>query len=322
MDKAVLEKIRKQYSGYRSGNQNKFDRLVWIREGKTFVRFLPKPEAQNLPYVVGGVHFSGVPRPERCPRLCTSHLAKPLPCPICEFAAKLADSDDQTDKDLVKTLWPVRRFYWQALVRKSIGPDGRREVPDKKPMVLELGIRLWEEIVGFYFSESEAVDLSDVDPSDILEFDDPYEGHDVILKRWRTSQGAWMSKAELVIKSSPLDEDESEIQRILSEQVNLDEYVPSLCRSYDAIEALMSGKEADFKEPETEDLDEEDEVFDEVTSSKKEEDFEEPEEEEDEEDEPVVKKSSVVPRHSSGEKKPDKEELRQLIREQLKKRGK
>lgn len=326
----VYQKMLEHYKKLKTRKTTTGSIIKWPVYGKMTLRVLPKHPDQKFPYFVGARHFNlpGSKWPEWCPAICTSHLDEQLPCPIDEFAADLSKSSSKEDKDLAKSLRATPRYYFNVVIRKIVHEDGKKEIPEQTPVIIEVPETVWSEMVGFFYLNSD-VNLESaegqVDGDEILDYTDAYDGRDIILVKSHGKGNRVEYRTSLAVNPTPLGTDD-EINSFLEGQKNLDEFIPSLCKSYEDLRVALLGKDSDSSADEPED-----EEYTPRTSSRK---VVEPEDEDDEipfdsdgsdspsedeeDDEPVAPKPT--PKKAAAPS-PTSSALADLVKKQMSKRS-
>lgn len=258
MSKSIFDKIRERtYKDSKNRPKRKqFFRTTYVQYGRLIGRVVPKHPDQELPFLPVGRHYNVAKYPILCPTLTTSHMDNQLPCPVCEFTDQLLESGEKEDLDMAKNISVSPRYLWYFIIRKLILQDGRVEVPEQEPVVLELPPTAHNQLISKYFLKSN-VSLDsplemEVDESQVFHFDDPDTGVDVIITK--TSGTPVKYGVELdPTGPSPLGTPE-EVVHWMDQIENLDEYVPAQLESYKKLESLIIGSsgddEGDVPEPE------------------------------------------------------------------------
>lgn len=321
MSKSVFDKVREKYLGVKSNRKKFFSHIKWLPDGRTIFRVLPKHELQELPFFVGGKHYLGKGKfPELCPAMCTAHKDVQLPCPIDEFVSDLWDSRDEENIALAKRIRGAQRFFWPVIIRKIIHADGRKEVPDSNVVtVLEVPEVVWTQMLGFFYQKSDVALDSPldqmIDEDEIFDFTDPHNGRDITVSRGIGKGGRVEYTTSLDLENSRLAKTDAEIEEILSNNINLDEYIPSQCKSYAELEAVISGGtpvESVVEPEDDDDDDDEDNVPFNTTDDDDDDDELDQEDDDDEEPEPPKQEKK---------KKATNPALADLVRKQMNKRG-
>lgn len=258
MSKSIFDKIRERSFKDKQNhpNRKKFFRTSYVPYGRLIGRVLPKHPDQELPFLVVGRHFNVVKYPILCPTITTSAMDDQKPCPICEFVEQLQLSNEQDDKELAKNISVSVRYLWYFIIRKIIHPDGRVEIPEQEPVLLELPPTAHNDLISKYYIKSDVsldspMDM-EVDENQIFHFDDPDTGVDVIIKK--TNGTPVKYSVDLDPTTSALGTPE-EVVRWMESIKNLDEYVPAQLESYEKLESLIIGGGASHDDEDPDDDD-------------------------------------------------------------------
>lgn len=229
MGKLNMDAMKSKLSAEsQSGGYNaEYDKL---QPGKNVRRVLwPKGDYDSF-YAEGYLHF-GIGPEGKSVATCPKTWGSKEPCPICEYVEKLQKSKNKDDKKLAEDIKAKRRIYINVL--------NRDDDDDDTPKVLPIGVTILKGLLET---------ICDADYGDIT---DPEEGRDVTITR--KGQGL---KTEYTVLPKPKSSVASESKTA----EELEEEMPDLehlfvRKSYDELEAILTGDDREDDDDEDEDED-------------------------------------------------------------------
>jgi hypothetical protein len=254
----MFDKIKDSLEKSKEKSQTKdFGNTYWFKDGRTVIRILPKHKEQGLIYTEGKRHYNLGPN-QRWSEICPASFPNlEEACPICEKEQELLATGEKADKEAAKKYHASKKFWFPGIVRGE---------EDKGVLSLECAETLWRGIVNcLYIAEDD--DEVDMDAGPyvkfpngqiIFDFTNLKKGRDFVVTRskgegQRTEYSVAMK--EVNKKAGPLEA----VKEWMSAVVNLDEYIPSICRNYEELKHLLEGEtpveEVSSDEDNTEDFD-------------------------------------------------------------------
>lgn len=161
------------------------------QQGMNTVRILPEAGEMEYFFQEVGRHYLPDKKMVYCPDFTT---AGELDCPVCELVSDLYGVGDASSRELASKI-RVRKMYWMNIVAR----DGDKT---EGPFIYTPGVTVFSTVAAL---------INDPDYGEIY---DAYEGIDIMVER----SGTGLETSYQVVpkrKSTPLVEDEDEIQKIL-----------------------------------------------------------------------------------------------------------
>ncbi len=255
----------KQHAQESAGN---FDRYVLDsvnrfapRDGSNRIRILPPTwkDAGDWAYRIF-MHYGVGPDEQSylCPKMMREEA-----CPVCDEVSRLAKSGENDD---AKKLKYKKRFGTYLIDRKAE----------------DEGVQFWA--MPFTVWQGANIAAEDED-GEILEFDHPDNGYDLLFKKEGSRDRTKYVGTKLTRKSSPISDDEDD-QDTWCAFIKVNK-LPDILKFYDPeyIGSIFDGEASDDDEDEDEDLDDEDLDEEDEDEDEDEDDDADEDEDEDEDDE-------------------------------------
>jgi len=190
--KTNLEKLRERLSHVDTGAGTGF---FGPKEGRNVIRILPPVGKMEYFFQTVGRHY--MPPDNKKAIYCPSFTSdRELPCPICELSDQLRQAGDKKMSDELR----VRRQFWMNVIN--------RDSSNPEPLIYTPGVIVFGELSSL---------ISDPDYGDIT---DVLNGYDIIIEKSGTGRDTeYHVKARP--KTTPLTEDEDELENILSKARDL-----------------------------------------------------------------------------------------------------
>lgn len=147
--------------------------------GTTILRIIPAAKGQTYPWLEVWQHF--LKRGEKtivfnCPRK-TDNMKDP--CPACDEAFRLYNTDNPLDSTEAKKYWPKQKFLLAAIVRPKKGEEA-----DYTPKIIPVGKQIMDQLLEIRKGNETDPD-EPIPPRNITH---PVKGWDVKIRRVGTKQ--------------------------------------------------------------------------------------------------------------------------------------
>lgn len=230
MGKLNMDAMKSKLSAEsQSGGYNaEYDKL---QQGKNVRRVLwPKGDSDSF-YAEGYLHF-GVGPEGKSVATCPKTWGSKEPCPICEYVEQLQKSKNKDDKKLAEDIKAKRRIYINVL--------NRDDDDDDTPKVLPIGVTILKGLLET---------ICDADYGDIT---DPEDGRDVTITR--KGQGLKTEYTVLPKPKSSVASESKTTEELENEMPDLEHLF--VRKSYDELQAILTGDDDDDEDTDEEDSEE------------------------------------------------------------------
>lgn len=233
MGKLNMEAMKNKLNTESSQSYNaEYDKL---QQGKNVRRVLfPKGNSESF-YSEGYLHF-GLGDDGKTVATCPKTFSSKEKCPICEYVETLQKSKSKDDKKLADDIKAKRRIYINVLNRDD-------DEEEDTPKVLPIGVTILKGLLET---------ICDADYGDITDFEN---GRDITITR--KGQGLKTEYSVLPKPKSSVASETKSAEELEEEMTDLEALF--IKKSYEELEAVLNGEEADDSdddEEEEEDTDE------------------------------------------------------------------